>query len=70
MEQDNFVFTNGMYAYIIDAYVEHKNLDEAWQMFQSRCEQEPDFVLNPLKMLRLAFLAVQNEQYDSNFIII
>ncbi|XP_065221007.1 leucine-rich PPR motif-containing protein, mitochondrial-like [Planococcus citri] len=64
MEKDNFVLTNGMYTYIIDSYVEHEKLDDAWQTFQSRCENEPDFVLNPLKMLKFALLAVKNEQYD------
>ncbi|XP_065220787.1 leucine-rich PPR motif-containing protein, mitochondrial-like [Planococcus citri] len=70
MEKDSFVLTNGMYAHIIDSYVEHEKLDDAWQVFQSRCEKEPDFVLNPLKMLRLALLAVKNEQYDKAYEIL
>lgn len=54
-----------MYAYIIDAYVENEKFDEAWQVFKSRIDQEPDFVLNPTKMLKLALSAMKNEQYDS-----
>lgn len=64
MDKVDFVLSNGMYAYIIDAYVEHEKLDEAWQILKSRIEQEPDFVLNPTKMLRIALLAVQKEDYD------
>ncbi|XP_065204761.1 leucine-rich PPR motif-containing protein, mitochondrial-like isoform X2 [Planococcus citri] len=70
MEKNNLVLTEGMYAHIIDSYVEHEKFDDAWQAFQSCCEKQPDFVLKPSKMLRLAFLAVKKEQYDKAYEIL
>lgn len=64
MEQDNFVLSTGMKAYLIDSLVEHEKVDEAWNALKSYVEQEPDFNLHSGKVLKLASLLVKNERYD------
>lgn len=65
MDAENFVYTTGMKAFLINAYVEEKKLDEAIQLYDSMVQEMPDFNLNLTKLLRFALLLVENHKVES-----
>ncbi len=70
LEAENVVLTNGMYAYLIDAYVENKKTNEALQLFEEIRAKSPDFSLHPVKLLRLVLRLVEDDQIESKCSVI
>lgn len=65
LEKDNFVYTVGVYAQLLDLYAYHERLEEAMTYFNKIAEFDKDFPLDDGKIMRLVSLHVKNGQLDS-----
>lgn len=59
LEGNNVILSEGMYAYLIDAYVENNMLDKALGIYRTKCNAS-NFHLDTVKLLKFALLLVQN----------
>lgn len=67
MDAENFVYTTGMKAVLINTFVEGKKLDEAIQLYDATVQEIPEFNLHPTKLLRFALLLVENDRIESKY---
>lgn len=63
LEANNVILSEGMYAYLIDAYVENNKLDKALGIYRIMCNAS-NFHLDTVKVLKFALLLLQNGYYD------
>jgi hypothetical protein len=76
LEADNFVFTGGMYALLSELYAHHDKLEEVWTTIKKLRENEPDFPMDSMKIIKIVALLVKNdrvpgkEYYILNFLFL
>lgn len=62
LEAENFVFTTGIYANLLELYAHHDKLEEVWKILTKIQEEDPDFALDDLKIMRITALLVNNDK--------
>ncbi|XP_023722989.1 leucine-rich PPR motif-containing protein, mitochondrial isoform X2 [Cryptotermes secundus] len=62
LEADNFVFTGGMYALLSELYAHHDKLEEVWTTIKKLKENEPDFPMDSMKIIKIVTLLVKNDR--------
>ncbi|XP_069704273.1 leucine-rich PPR motif-containing protein, mitochondrial [Periplaneta americana] len=62
LEADNFIFTSGIYANLLEVYAHHDRLEDVWNILTKIREKDPDFVLDDLKIVRVAAVLVNNDK--------
>lgn len=64
LEGEGYLLTTGVNAQLIDLYVHHEKLDEAYAMLTNIRAKEPDFVLDMMKAVRLVSLLEKNDRHE------
>lgn len=64
LESENFTYTTGVYAQLIDLYAHHEKFDEVMKMYHKFIELEPNSSIDDLKILKIANLMITNNKFD------
>ncbi|XP_075224635.1 bicoid stability factor [Lycorma delicatula] len=64
LESEGFTFTTGMYALLIELYLENNDLDSAVKEYERLLKNEPDIKLDNIKTIKLATGLVQANKLD------
>lgn len=59
MEADNFVFTGGIYAHMLELYAHHDKLEEVESILKKLQEKEPDFAMDSSKIIKIVTLLIK-----------
>lgn len=70
LENENFVFTTGIYAQLLDTYTHHDKLAEALEVKAKMETMEDKFVMDESKLIRLVHLLIKNDKFDDAIKII
>ncbi|GLV39949.1 bicoid stability factor [Carabus blaptoides fortunei] len=64
LEADDFQYTNGVYAQLIDLYAHHEKLEETMNYYDKLVSLEPGTALDDTKVMKVIFLLVKNDRFD------
>lgn len=64
LENDNFTYTAGIYAQLIELYAHHENLEKATDCYKKLLELDPTSSIDDLKLIKLANLMIKNDKFD------
>ncbi|KAG5883517.1 hypothetical protein JTB14_019286 [Gonioctena quinquepunctata] len=71
MQREEFIFTTGTYAQLLDLYVHHGNLEKAMEYYEKIKEKEQEkFTLDNSKTIRLAQLFIKSGRFDEGINIL
>lgn len=62
LEADNFVFTSGMFAQLLELYAYHNKLEEVQNIMKILQERDPDFVIDNMKIIKIVALLIKNDK--------
>lgn len=64
LETQDFVYSTGIYAQLLDIYATHDKLEEAMKYYDKVFEMDPEFMLDETKLIRLVNLLIKNNQFN------
>jgi hypothetical protein len=62
LEADNFVFTGGMYAQMLELYAHLDKMEEVQNIIKKLQESEPDFAMDSLKIIKVVTVLIKNDK--------
>ncbi|XP_055858691.1 leucine-rich PPR motif-containing protein, mitochondrial [Episyrphus balteatus] len=66
LESEKFVIPSGIWAQLVDLYAQNDRLDDAMQLYKKLKTNDPGFLLDNLKTLRIAEMMVKAEKIDES----
>lgn len=70
LESTDFVVTSGVYAQLIEMYCNHNDVDKALAVHAKIKSNEPDFVLDDFKIMKIVHELVANDRVDEAIAIL
>uniref|UniRef100_A0AAG5DD85 Pentacotripeptide-repeat region of PRORP domain-containing protein n=1 Tax=Anopheles atroparvus TaxID=41427 RepID=A0AAG5DD85_ANOAO len=64
LEGENYVVSPGIYGLVIELYASNGKLEEAFGLLERVKAKQPDYVLDRVKVVRLAQSLLESERYD------
>ncbi|XP_050076567.1 leucine-rich PPR motif-containing protein, mitochondrial [Anopheles maculipalpis] len=64
LESENYVISPGVYGLTIDMYAANGKVEEAFELLKSVKARQPDFMLDRVKVARLAQCLLEAERFD------
>uniref|UniRef100_A0A182SSE3 Uncharacterized protein n=1 Tax=Anopheles maculatus TaxID=74869 RepID=A0A182SSE3_9DIPT len=64
LENENYVVSPGVYGLTIDMYATNGKVEEAFELLKSVKARQPDFMLDRVKVIRLAQSLLEGERFD------
>lgn len=64
LKDQNFTFSAGANAQILEMYVHFEKLDQAMKLYHEIISAQPDFAVDDFKIIRLASLLIKNNKFD------
>ncbi|RZF34823.1 hypothetical protein LSTR_LSTR011210 [Laodelphax striatellus] len=70
LKSEGFFLTAGMYAMLIEKYLDSKQLDKAFEKFNELREKEPDIKLDNIKAVKLAIGLVESDRLQDALLLL
>ena len=64
MDAEGFEYQSGILSLLVDLYTHHEKLPEAMEMYQKVYEQDPNAVIDEMKLLRFVNLLIKNDKSE------